>query len=47
MRNGDWGKDNPCGHNTEVSYCIRGADIPDVNAGNKGKMPIRYILPKN
>ena len=47
MRNGDWGKDNPCGNNTEVSYCIRGADIPDVNAGNKGKMPIRYILPKN
>jgi len=47
MRNGDWGKDNPCGNNTEVSYCIRGADIPDVNAGNKGKMPKRYILPKN
>ena len=47
MRNGDWGKDTPCGNNTEVAYCIRGADIPDVNAGNKGKMPIRYILPKN
>ncbi len=28
-------------------YCIRGADIPNVNAGNKGKMPIRYILLKN
>lgn len=28
-------------------YCIRGADIPEVRAGNKGKMPIRYILPKN
>lgn len=28
-------------------YCIRGADIPDVKSGNKGKMPIRYILPKN
>lgn len=28
-------------------YCIRGADIPDVKFGNKGKMPIRYILPKN
>lgn len=28
-------------------YCIRGADIPEVRAGNKGKMPTRYILPKN
>lgn len=44
---GDWGKDVPTGSNTQDVYCIRGADIPDVNAGNKGKMPIRYILPKN
>ena len=44
---GDWGKDTPTGNNTQEAYCIRGADIPDVNAGNKGKMPIRYILPKN
>ena len=28
-------------------YCIRGADIPEVRAGNKGKMPTRFILPKN
>ena len=28
-------------------YCIRGADIPEVRIGNKGKMPIRYILLKN
>ena len=44
---GDWGKDTPFGNNTEMVYCIRGADIPEVRAGNKGKMPIRYILPKN
>ncbi|MDR2904767.1 MAG: restriction endonuclease subunit S [Helicobacteraceae bacterium] len=44
---GDWGKDVPIGNNTHEVYCIRGADIPDVNVGNKGKMPIRYILPKN
>ena len=44
---GDWGKDSPAGNNTQEIYCIRGADIPDVNAGNKGKIPIRYILPKN
>ena len=44
---GDWGKDSPFGNNTEMVYCIRGADIPEVRAGNKGKMPTRYILPKN
>lgn len=45
--NGDWGKERPIGNNTEKVYCIRGADIPEVNAGNKGKMPTRYILSKN
>jgi len=44
---GDWGKETLTGNNTQEAYCIRGADIPDINAGNKGKMPIRYILPKN
>ena len=44
---GDWGKDSPSGNNTEMVYCIRGANIPEVRAGNKGKMPTRYILPKN
>ena len=44
---GDWGKDTPSGNNTEMVYCIRGTDIPEVRAGNKGKMPTRYILPKN
>ena len=44
---GNWGKDSPSGNNTELVYCIRGADIPEVRAGNKGKMPTRYILPKN
>ncbi len=44
---GDWGKDAPSGNNTEMVYCIRGADIPEVRVGNKGKMPTRFILPKN
>lgn len=44
---GDWGKEAPTGNNTEKVYCVRGADIPEVKAGNKGKMPTRYILPKN
>ena len=34
--NGDWGKESPSGNNTEKVYCVRGADIPDVKAGNKG-----------
>ena len=44
---GDWGKEEATGNYTEQVYCIRGADIPEVKAGNKGKLPIRYILPKN
>ncbi len=44
---GDWGKEAPTGNYTERVFCIRGADIPEVKAGNKGKMPTRYILPKN
>jgi len=44
---GDWGKETPIDNYTQEVYCIRGADIPDVIVGNKGKMPIRFILPKN
>ncbi|MDE6501871.1 MAG: restriction endonuclease subunit S [Ruminococcus sp.] len=44
---GDWGKETRTGNYTEQVYCIRGADITEVRAGNKGKMPTRYILPKN
>lgn len=45
--NGDWGKETPTDTNTKMVYCIRGADIPEVKTGNKGKMPTRYIIPKN
>jgi type I restriction enzyme S subunit len=44
---GDWGKDCLTDKNTQKVYCIRGTDIPDIRQGNKGKMPYRYILPKN
>lgn len=47
MISGDWGKETLVGNHTEMVYCIRGADISEVRAGNKGKMPTRYILPKN
>ncbi len=44
---GDWGKEIPEGNHTKQVFCIRGADIPEVKLGNKGKMPIRYILSQN
>ena len=44
---GDWGKDEVQNNYTEEVFCIRGADIPDVKIGHRGKMPKRYILPKN
>ena len=44
---GDWGKESAEGNYTKKVFCIRGADIPEVSMGNKGKMPTRYILEKN
>ena len=44
---GDWGKENEQGNYTKEVFCIRGADIPEIKIGNRGKMPIRYILEKN
>lgn len=47
VKAGDWGKDEPIGNYTRRTFCMRGADFPDIKEGNKGKMPIRYILEKN
>lgn len=44
---GDWGKESPEGNNNIRVYCVRGADIPSMEYGNKGNAPIRYILEKN
>ncbi|MDU6983956.1 MAG: restriction endonuclease subunit S [Terrisporobacter othiniensis] len=44
---GDWGKETPQGNYIKDVYCVRGADIPEINKGNKGKSPVRYILEKN
>lgn len=44
---GDWGKENLEGNNNTKVYCVRGADIPSMEYGNKGNAPIRYILEKN
>ena len=44
---GDWGKERQEGNYIKKVFCLRGADIPDVKIGNKGYMPIRFILEKN
>ncbi|WP_368645338.1 restriction endonuclease subunit S [Alkalibacterium putridalgicola] len=44
---GDWGKNTPQKNYKEKVYCIRGADINELNKGNSGKVPIRFILEKN
>ena len=44
---GDWGKSAPEENNNTMVYCVRGADIPSMEYGNKGNAPIRYILEKN
>jgi type I restriction enzyme S subunit len=44
---GDWGQETTQGNYTHEVFCIRGADIPALQNGDKGKMPIRYILEKN
>lgn len=40
---GDWGKDLPWEEWTEPVICIRGADIPSLQSGGMGKMPVRYL----
>lgn len=44
---GDWGKEEATGNYNKAVYCLRGADIPEIRVGRKGKMPRRYILEKN
>lgn len=44
---GDWGKESLQGNYSKEVFCIRGADIPEIRKGNKGKMPTRFILEKN
>jgi type I restriction enzyme S subunit len=44
---GDWGVDEPSPEHTERTRCIRGADIPDLQAGGMGKMPARYLKPSS
>jgi len=47
ISNGDWGKASASDDYEKKVYCMRGADIPEICKGKKGKMPLRYILEKN
>ena len=40
---GDWGKTPAQKQWIEPAFCIRGADIPNLQSGGMGKMPIRYL----
>ena len=40
---GDWGADKPTEEETQPAFCIRGADIPDLQRSGVGKMPTRYL----
>ncbi|MFA6815011.1 MAG: restriction endonuclease subunit S [Parabacteroides sp.] len=40
---GDWGKEKENDDFSQKIYCIRGADFPDLQNGNKADIPIRYI----
>ncbi|MDD3340330.1 MAG: restriction endonuclease subunit S [Lachnospiraceae bacterium] len=44
---GDWGKETEQGNYTEEVIIFRGADIPEIATGKKGKPPTRFILKKN
>jgi type I restriction enzyme S subunit len=40
---GDWGKSDEDGNGLTPVRCIRGADIPDLQTGGTGKMPVRFL----
>ncbi len=44
---GDWGQEKSIGNYTQEVSCIRGTDIPLLNAGSISSAPTRYILPGN
>jgi len=44
---GDWGKDKYSGNYIQEVSCIRGTDIPSLNAGSISSAPTRYIPSKS
>jgi type I restriction enzyme S subunit len=44
---GDWGGDEQDAERSAPARCIRGADIPDLQIGGTGKMPLRFLKPSS
>lgn len=44
---GDWGGDEQDAERSAAVRCIRGADIPDLQIGGTGKMPVRFLKPSS
>jgi type I restriction enzyme S subunit len=44
---GDWGANDATPEANVPCHCIRGADIPSLQEGGLGKMPIRYLKPSS
>jgi len=42
-RGGDWGKAQPNNEYSEAVYCIRGADIENINSKYLDSLPVRYV----
>ena len=40
---GDWGEESQTPESPRATYCIRGADINNVNSHNFGGTPLRYV----
>lgn len=40
---GDWGASEPSATSDSLCLCIRGADIPSLQRGGVGKLPLRYV----
>jgi len=44
---GDWGKEAPDDVHTEPAYCIRGTDLPLLQAGQLPELRLRYLKPSS
>ena len=40
---GDWGEETQKSESPRAAYCIRGADINNINSQSFGGTPLRYI----
>ena len=46
VKSGDWGKDEQMGNHTMRTFCMRGADFPDIKEGSKRQNAYSLYLGK-